>query len=459
MRLRHFFSDFIEYGLLIDSSFDRPGQSPSYGEVAYELSRLLAQAEDAALRAGYLQKEVELAAHAVVAWIDERLAKRGVGLGEASLQKRRFNTHTAGNRFYTNLDELPPDADELREIFFLVLSLGFEGQYEGYADRQGTFGRLLDGVEQKLRVRPAAPATFIKDRLTPQPYETTAPPPVARPSSPRAMLLTILALALLLPVAALFWAGRAPALPALTVVLDPRPSLTQLAQRFECADLTLDVGPGDRPSANFTGYVRSAEDRDRLLREAAQIPGLGNITGRVDVHAWPFCEILQIIKPYGPTAMQGRRPINLDTANRQRRLREGDNLELRLILPEMSGFPTLFYVTATGTINQIYPNVAGQAQPRGTGFVLEQKDILPPPATFDIECPFGEEMVIALLSPTPLFQVTSQQPAITTVALPELRRTLEARNAAGQALFANHIFLTTEAGPRASGGSQACRPE
>lgn len=459
MRLRHFFSDFIEYGLSIDSSFDRPGQPPSHGEVVFELSRLLAQAEDAALRAGYLQREVELAAEAVVGWIDERLAKRGMGMGETSLQKRRFNTHTAGNRFYTNLDALPSDADELREVFFLVLSLGFEGQYEGYADRKGTFGRLVDGVEQKLRVRPVTPAMFIKDRLTPQPYEMTAPAPKAPPSSLRAMLITILVLALLLPVAALFWAGRAPALPAMTVALDPRPPLTRLVQKFDCADLALEFAPGERPSASLAGYVRSSEDRDRLLREAAQIPGIGEITGRVEVHAWPFCEILQIIKPHGPTAMQGRKPITVDTANRQRRLRDGDSLELRMTLPEMSGFPTLIYVTATGTIQQIYPNMAGQAQPRGKGFVLEQEDILPKPSTFNIQCPFGEEMVVALLSPQPLFPVNSQQAAITVVTLPELRRVLETRSAAGQALFANHFFLSTEAGTGAGAGDQACRPE
>lgn len=459
MRLRHFFCDFIEYGLSIDSSFDRQGQPPPYGEVIFELSRLLTQAEDAALRAGYLPKEVELAAEAVVGWIDERLAKRGMGFGETSLQKRRFNKHTAGNRFYTNLDELPPDADELREVFFLVLSLGFEGQYEGYADRQGTFGRLLDGVEQQLRVRPVTAQTFARDRLTPQPYDMTAPAPVPPPSSPRALLLVLLTLALLLPVAALLWAGQVPALPALTVALDPRPPLKQLVRQFDCADLSLEIGQGDRPPVSLTGYVRSAEHRDRLLREAAQIAGVGEVTARVDVHAWPFCELLQIIKPYGPAAMPGRQPISVDTANRLRRLRDGDILDLRVSLPEMAGFPALIYVTATGTIQQIYPNKAGQAEPRGNGFVLEPDGILAKPATFNIECPFGEEMVIALLSPQPLFQANSREPAITIMTLPELRRTLETRSAAGQPVFANHIFLTTEAGPRASNAEQACRPD
>lgn len=459
MRLRHYFADFINYGLLIDSGLERPGQTPSHGEVIFELSRLLTQAEDAAQRAGYLPREVELAAHAVVAWIDERLAKRGIGLAEVSLQKRRFNVHTAGNRFYTNMDDLPVDADEVREVFYLVLALGFTGEYEGRADRDGAFGILLTRIRQMLKVQPVAPGHYARTKLTPQPYGLAAPPPAQPPASFRAMLATLVVVALLAPLAALLWAGRAPALPAMTVAPDPKPPLLQLARSFECADLTLDIGPGQRPAATLTGYVRSVEDREKLLRQAAQVPGIGELSARVDVHARPFCEILQIIKPYGPSAQQGRKPITVDTTGGQRRLREGDSLELRTVLPEMSGFPTLIYVTATGTIQQIYPNKAGQAQPRSAGFVLEPAHILPPPARFTIQCPFGEEMVVALLSTEPLFRADSREPEITEITLPELRQTLERRGAGGQGLFANHIFLNTEAANQKAGGEQACRPQ
>lgn len=459
MRLRHYFSEFISYGLAIDSSFERPGQPPPYSEVVGELARLLSQAEDAATRAGYLPREVELAAHAVTAWIDERLAKRGMWRAGTALQTRRFGTHTAGNRFYTHLDELLPDADELREIHFLMLSLGFEGQYEGHADRQGEFGRLLGRVEQALKVPPAAPATFIKARLTPQPYEMAAPPPATLRGSPRALLAILLVLSLLLPAASLLWALQAPAIPAIEVAQDPRPSLQRLAAAFDCADLTLQVEPGERPAATLTGHVRSNEDRERLLREAAQVPGVGEVTGRVDVHAWPFCEVLRIIKPYGPAASPGRKPVTIDTADGQRRLYEGDNLELRAVLPEMSGFPSLIYVSATGSIQQIYPNMAGQARPRAAGFVLEQAEILPPPRTFTVSCPFGEEMVVAILSPEPLFAVSSDQAVKTNISLPDLREALQRRDAAGRGLFANHIFLTSVARNRTDGHETACRPD
>lgn len=458
MRLRHYFSDFINYGLLIDSALERPGQTPSHGEVVFELYRLLTQAEDAAQRAGYPQRDTDLAAHAVVAWVDERLAKRGMGDADTSLQKRRFGNHVAGNSFYTNLNGLPPEADEVREVFFLVLSFGFAGEYEGYTDRKGVFGRLLNGIEQMLKIQPVVPGNYASAKLTPQPYELTAPPPARPAASPRVMLIAIALLALLLPAAVLFWTGRAPALPAMTVALDPKPPLRQLAKSFDCADLALDIGEGEHPAVTLTGYVRSVEDREKLLRTAAQVPGVGEVTGRVEVHASPFCDILQIIKPYGPSALPGRKPITVDTAGGQRRLREGDSLELRTVLPEMSGFPTLIYVTATGLIQQIYPNKAGQAQPRPAGFVLEQAHILPPPAKFTISCPFGEEMIVALLSTEPLFRANSQEAEITDLSLAELRQVLERRGASGQGLFANHIFLATEAGSQTATGDQACRP-
>lgn len=107
----------------------------------------------------YPSDEVEEARFALVAWADEMILRtewsgREEWLREL-LQLQLYRTNRAGDEFYDHLARLRPDQTHAREVYFLCLALGFEGQYAGRtADRAAlmqqqfeflrTSGRALD---------------------------------------------------------------------------------------------------------------------------------------------------------------------------------------------------------------------------------------------------------------------------------------------------------------------------
>lgn len=114
--------------------------------------------------------EVEEARFALVAWADETILRRGwPGFEDwqrEPLQTQLYRTTRAGNEFFDHLARLRPEQLAAREVYFLVLALGFEGQYLGQeAERRALIahqfevlraaGRTLE-VAREHRVTPSA---------------------------------------------------------------------------------------------------------------------------------------------------------------------------------------------------------------------------------------------------------------------------------------------------------------
>ena len=96
-----------------------------------------------------------------------------------SLQVTLFDTTNAGNEFFTHLGSLSPQQDEVREVYYVALCLGFVGQYYYEVGDQGELGKLK---ELHVRHLPAAAAllqALADEKITAQPYR------VADPAGPR----------------------------------------------------------------------------------------------------------------------------------------------------------------------------------------------------------------------------------------------------------------------------------
>lgn len=119
--------------------------------------------------------ELAAARFALVAWLDEVILRsswpgRDEWAGQP-LQLRLFRTNRAGNEFYEHLARLRPEWLGAREVFLLVLSLGFEGQYHDQpAERRAVLLQQLDtlraaravtDLERERHVTPPAYAVEI----------------------------------------------------------------------------------------------------------------------------------------------------------------------------------------------------------------------------------------------------------------------------------------------------------
>ncbi len=116
--------------------------------------------------------EVEEARFALVCWADEVILKtQWPGHAEwlrEPLQMRLLSTNKGGDLFFDHLARLRPDQIAAREVYFLALALGFEGQHQGAPQERR---RLFDEQYGLMRAAGRLVETTRAEHLTPAAYQ------------------------------------------------------------------------------------------------------------------------------------------------------------------------------------------------------------------------------------------------------------------------------------------------
>lgn len=114
-----------------------PKSSASYDEVRQRILGLLSQGRDMA--SSFPPEDYDAARFAVCAWIDEAVMNsswphRAQWMREP-LQLAFYNTTNAGELFFERLGVLDMHQNEVREVYYLCLSMGFAGRFVRQEDR------------------------------------------------------------------------------------------------------------------------------------------------------------------------------------------------------------------------------------------------------------------------------------------------------------------------------------
>ncbi|GAA4349868.1 hypothetical protein GCM10023165_37010 [Variovorax defluvii] len=401
---------------------------------------LIAQARAAARDAGSTSEHIESASFAVVAWLDELIARHPgwSTSGAAPLQVQLFNSNNAHSEFFHHLSALGPDEAEVREVYWHALVHGFKGQYYFENDDSGELGKLKDLHGRQLPVAPLALQALAEERITPQPYGTPDPPAPRVPERrERALLRAAGALALLIPLIYLLWA----------MLAGPRESPPTLAQQVElrlqaiaCADLT---AAAERDgSLRVSGFVPAPEDMARAEREVRAIPGAETARFDLRLRIWPHCEVVAILKPFQARNQALRQPLGVRVPGaHEGRLREGDPVLVRVTQADQEGYVRVDYYTADGAVMHLD---ASQNLPRlrPTEAVELGRDI---PSSWLVSPPFGTVLITALSSSVPLQDTAGAPPfELASAYLQRLRESLAQNEAAGRPI-ADYTFLETVA--------------
>lgn len=108
-------------------------RQPSYDQVKADILRLLSQGEAPVKKGLFTQEDYETGRFAVCAWMDEAILNSSWNQRpqwqKEQLQRFFYGTTEAGEEFFERLNSLGPHQREVREVFFLVLALGFLGAY------------------------------------------------------------------------------------------------------------------------------------------------------------------------------------------------------------------------------------------------------------------------------------------------------------------------------------------
>ncbi|MBB3180788.1 DotU family type IV/VI secretion system protein [Variovorax sp. Sphag1AA] len=436
-RLLDCFSALLSFGLGLDASIAGGRVGASCEEAQRRAMELLDEARAAAQRLGKPTDQIESALFAMVAWIDEVLSRHpGCEAAVAPLQMRLFNSSNAQTEFFHHLSALPAEEQEVREVYWHALALGFKGQYYFESTDDGELGKLKDLHAQQLAIRPASLDSLAEDRITPQPYGVPDPPGPRDPQGrKRALLRTVAALAAVLPLAYL----------ATHLLTNSRETPLTLVQRVEqqvqtyaCADLSATQTP--EGGIRVSGYVPTAVDVMRVQREVRSLPGVTQASFDLRLRVWPHCEVVEILKPYQGRNRELGHGLKIEaTSARKGQLREGDPVLFRVTGPNYDGYLWVDYYTADGAVMHLK---AGRGQPRvSAGDTVELgRDI---PSSWLVAPPFGTVLLAALSSPVPFSEATERPPfELASAYLQRLRESLAAGEF-GVRVIADTLFLET----------------
>lgn len=436
-RLIDCFSGLISFGLALDASIAAGRIELACEAAQCQANSLLDEARGAALALGKPPAQIESARFAMVAWLDEVIGRHpGYPAGLAPLQLRLFNSNNAQSEFFHHLSALQPGDDEVREVYWQALALGFKGQYYFEDGDRGELGKLKDLHAQQLAARPLPLESPGQDHLTPQPYGVPDPPGPRDPQSrKRGMLRLGGALALLVPLAYLLW----------SLLAGPRELPPTLAQRIEqqlqtyaCADLAASVG--SEGATHVSGFVSQAEEVARVEREVRAVPGIGAPSFDLQLRIWPHCEVLALLKPYQARNRELGLGLAIATPTAQQaRLREGDRVLILVTNANYDGYLWVDYYTADGAVMHLN---AGPTQPRlRAGETVELgRDI---PSSWLVAPPFGTVLVTALASPMPFGEAADRPPFELASAYLQRLRELLAAGESGAHVIAEFVFLET----------------
>jgi type IV/VI secretion system ImpK/VasF family protein len=407
----------------------------SITNIQQDLLQKISQAKSLALQSGNSERDIEEATFATVAWVDQILARFLSGnAGVIPLQSALFNTSHAGEEFFDHLAALSADQKEPREVFYTAIALGFVGKYFMDTGDNGELARLLTYHGQLLSVPPVSSKSLPEERLIPQLYQSEDPGPAKVPTNWKrpAMWAAGLLLAVTVCVVALVVIFK----PKMVIARDVLQS--QLAG-FGCSRIQATVD--DDNKVTLSGYISERDEVDRLVKNVLSIKGVKDVTTDLHSIAQPYCEVLQAISDHLPGNGTPDPSLQFIPNEANGQFHEGENLLLKLSVPAIKGYFYLDYYQKDGSVVHMLPN------PVDRNNLLDgdpgEITIGAPPfkRIYPVSPPFGQEMVVALASPVPLFQLQRQEVEGRKSYLSELSQQLKEQ---GEKVVADFQFITTE---------------
>lgn len=438
-RLFDCFAPVFSLGLELDTLIAAGKPPASVTDVYTKLRAAIDRAKAAATASGRRAEQTDAAVFAVVAWLDEIVARNPAYWNSGTpLQVTLFNTNNAGNEFFNQLSALKASDDEVREVYYHALLSGFVGQYYYETGDNGELGKIKEIHARQLPVAPAPTHTLREERITPQPYLSRDPSGVRYPRQWDHLLLKGgIALALLIPLLYLVYL-------LLAQPQDSGPSLAQQVdqrlQGYICSDLSANVA--DDGSTQVHGYVSKPEEIEQVRSDITAIRGVKAPAFDIGVRIWPHCEVVAILKPYRERNQERRQGLEVTpTTGHSDRFIEDERVKVQLKQANFDGYLYVDYYTVDGSVLHLYPNKrepdSGRVIVSGEQFVVGEK------APWQIGPPFGQELITVISSPVPLY--TTERPEIeqASVYVPRLRELLEA-NPGAERLASNFLFMQTE---------------
>lgn len=155
----------------------RTSSPPPIEQVKADIERLILESEADFEKGGFERENYDLARFAVYAWVDEMIMSSNWPGKDAwlksTLQRTYFQTASAGDLFFERLNALGPHQQDVREVYYLCLSMGFMGKYCNEGDDYLLEQLKLSNLKLLTGTSVGLPS-FENETLFPEAYPTEA---------------------------------------------------------------------------------------------------------------------------------------------------------------------------------------------------------------------------------------------------------------------------------------------
>jgi type VI secretion system protein ImpK len=375
---------------------------PSDEQIRRDIAALFQQEKVTAKRQGMLDKDLQDAGFAVVAWADETILKHTTwkchhAWNTYPLQLEYYQTRNAGEEFFERLEQLGAAQQAVREVYYLCLALDFSGQYFLGLEHELKLTQMRHEQARYL----TQPVESVQDieKITAQPYEVH--PPTGRPVRyPLTHLLLQAGLVLLVTVPLVFFGLKTCGGPSAPLQLDAQ-TIQQLLAQQPCARVSVGLQAG---VVDLRGRVASKSQGADIRKRVESVQGVTQVTENFDIIPRPFCDVLELLEPIKKQAED--RGINLVTKlNKDGNIPNYYNKESLVITgntpAKFDSYIYVDYYAADSNVGHLLPSAK---QP--TNRLASNQTFAVPDDSYKQEIsadPPGLELITIIASKTPLF--------------------------------------------------------
>jgi len=409
-------------------------QQRPFAEIRGAVERLIQEQRAAVRRNNLPTEDYENACFAVVAWLDEMVMGHSQSNPQLFDQWRRsplqvelYSMANAGEEFFTRLARLTPAQNQITEVYFLALCLGFRGRY--YDDAQDY--QLVE-LRQQYSQRLATPVIDLfeiekrQERVTPEPYGVQPPAhqPIGRRLSPYWLAAPLVGLAALL-----------------LYLLWPTPPRQQDVERavsgFPCAQITAGINGRE---VNLTGHVESDQQRTDVLQKVQMVKGVKGVTDNLTKIPPPLCEAMEVLGPLQMAAKNDGSNLRVQPQKGcNAAYYKGETMTIDATAKNPLRYVYIDYYNADdNSVVHLYPNNVHSKEPiEQANSITVGSEVLDP-----VEQPFGLELLTVISSPQPIFSPPRRGLEDAESYVSSLRHILQA-DAGAPGMGASYCLVTT----------------
>jgi eukaryotic-like serine/threonine-protein kinase len=159
------------------------------------------------------------------------------------------------------------------------------------------------------------------------------------------------------------------------------------------------------------------------------------VSWHLDMFDGPYCGALDAIRTAATT------PLSLSLRNGARRLRKDDDIVPQVVTPDFPAWLQVDYFSSDGGVAHLHPTALGPARQIASRTPVTLGDTAH--ERWQVDAPFGTDMVVAIASSTPLFSAPRPANETTDAYIQALRTALADAARKGVRVSASAILVDT----------------